>query len=284
MVAGWAAGFEFVGVRPFRGLVSGVVVVFEEVGAAAVDTAAAGPFTGDALLSRGGSSAAGARVHRALFGAVDQGADERPVDQPGDRVVVDRGAVIERAAITAHMHDDLVVQSLGVRDRNGQRIRPLLRDRRPTTCPFGFGRSVGLVAEQGRVDRRLFAAGEWEPFPREPAWDSSLYSSSSEHRHANPDVWRAYEEAGLRASSQRGDGLGIARFKLESNGPWLVVEEEVAGAMAAYGEAQPATRINAEADDTWATWIGWLRRASLGFWVEWQGRCVDRFASDRASG
>lgn len=136
--------------------------------------------------------------------------------------------------------------------------------------PYTLHFNIGAMAfcRELMTDFGMFAAGEWEPFPREPAWDSSLYSSESEHRHANPDVWRAYEEAELRASSQRGDGLGIARFKLESNGPWLVVEEEVAEAMAAYGEASPATRIDAEADDIWATWIGWLRRAGLGFWVE----------------
>ncbi len=94
-----------------------------------------------------------------------------------------------------------------------------------------------------------------------------MYGSEREHRASNPDVWRAYEEAERRASSQRGDGPGIARFKLESNGPWIVVAEEVDEALSAYARSSASVRADAEADEVWASWIAWLRRASLGFEV-----------------
>ncbi len=113
----------------------------------------------------------------------------------------------------------------------------------------------------------MLAGGDSEPFPLYPTWDRSMYGSEIEHRLANPDLWCAYEDAERRASSQRGEGPGIARFKLQSNGPWIVVAEEIRTALSAYDRVSPAARSDAEADPVWADWIGWLRRATSGFEV-----------------
>jgi len=94
-----------------------------------------------------------------------------------------------------------------------------------------------------------------------------MYGSEAEHRLANPDPWSTYEAAERRASSQRGKGAGIARFKLSSNGPWIVVAEEVAGAWSAYDRSSSTVRSDIEIDEIWRTWIAWLRRASQGFEV-----------------
>lgn len=128
------------------------------------------------------------------------------------------------------------------------------------------------IAAMGPCRKRMatfgmLAGGDHEPFPREPTWDKSMYGSAHEHRVSNPDVWRAFDDAERRASSQRGDGPGIARFKLESNGPWIVVAEEVDEALSEYSRSSAASRADAEADEVWASWIAWLKRAALGFEV-----------------
>ncbi len=102
----------------------------------------------------------------------------------------------------------------------------------------------------------MLAGGRHQPLPRWPSWDSTLFLSESEHRSANPAVWTVYEEAERQASCQRGSGPGIARFKLESNGPWIVVAEEVEGALLAYDAVGSHERFRAESDELWSMWIG----------------------------
>lgn len=126
--------------------------------------------------------------------------------------------------------------------------------------------AMGFCREQ--MDRfGMLAGGEHEPFPPFPEWDRSTYGSEIEHRLANPDVWEAYEDAEQLASSQRGKGSGIARFKLESNGPWVVVAEEIQTALSAYEGVSPSARVDAENDRLWEDWVGWLTRATSGFEV-----------------
>ena len=124
----------------------------------------------------------------------------------------------------------------------------------------GVGLCRRRMAELG-----MLAGGTPAPFPEYPSWNRSLYSSEAEHRAANKKVWEEYADNELSASSQRGQGLGIPRFKLESNGPWIVVEEEVRAALAALDRSDPA--ISVQGADVWTTWVAWLRRASSGFEV-----------------
>ncbi len=113
----------------------------------------------------------------------------------------------------------------------------------------------------------MLAEGRHEPFPQGPPWDRSVYSSENEHRRANPAVWSIYDEAEHRASCQRGAGTGIARFKLESNGPWIVVAQEIAEALSVYDGVSARVRSDAETDEVWGSWIAWLKRAGMGFEV-----------------
>lgn len=124
----------------------------------------------------------------------------------------------------------------------------------------GVGLCRMRMAELG-----MLAGGKPAPFPEYPSWNRSLYSSEAEHRAANPKVWEAYADAELSASSQRGQGSGIPRFKLESNGPWIVVEEEVCAALAVLDRSDPAASVRGP--DAWIAWVDWLRRSSAGFEV-----------------
>jgi len=55
---------------------------------------------------------------------------------------------------------------------------------------------------------------------------------------------------------------GIANFKLESNGPWIVTVSEIRGALDAYRLVPDEARADAEADEQWVCWIDWLRRSA----------------------
>jgi len=126
--------------------------------------------------------------------------------------------------------------------------------------------AAGFCREQ-MAEFGMLAGGQPRPFPSEPPWDRTMYLSSVEHRRTHPEVWRIYERAERDASAQRGEGAGIARFKLESNGPWIVVAEEVEQALTAYAAVSPSERQAVEPDEAWSAWIAWLRRANLGFEV-----------------
>lgn len=120
--------------------------------------------------------------------------------------------------------------------------------------------AMGVCREQ--MDRfGMLAGGEPEPFPSFPEWERSAYGSEIEHRLANPDVWEAYEDAEHLASIQRGKGLGIARFKLESNGPWVVVAEEIQTALSAYEGVSPSAQVDAEKRPALGG-LAWLAEAS----------------------
>lgn len=113
----------------------------------------------------------------------------------------------------------------------------------------------------------MLAEGAHAPFPPYPTWDRALYSTEAEHRHANPTVWEEYAADELAASKQRGTGSGIARFKFESNGPWIVVQEEIDGALAAFADHPREKQLAALGDPLFADWMSWLRTASAGFEV-----------------
>ena len=102
MVARGAAELEFVGDGVAGVVVAGVVVVFEEVGGAAVDAAAVA-FLDDALLADRGVPAAGRRVDRAAVGVVDQRSEEGRRCESFDNGVGDGSAVVEGAAVASYV-------------------------------------------------------------------------------------------------------------------------------------------------------------------------------------
>ena len=82
-VAGCAADFEFVDDGVLAGFICGVVVVFVQVVASAIDTSAVA-FFHDPFLACGGVSLFARGVDRVSFGVVDQYADERVRDELSD--------------------------------------------------------------------------------------------------------------------------------------------------------------------------------------------------------
>jgi hypothetical protein len=84
----------------------GIVVVAQQVGTAAIDTASVA-FTHDAFLPSRGMSLLARRVDRPTLAIVDQCSHERVGHELLDDAAGDGSAVIERAAIAANVQHNL---------------------------------------------------------------------------------------------------------------------------------------------------------------------------------
>jgi len=160
------------------------------------------------------------------------------------------------ATIRSAAYAEMSLEALG---RYHEAIRPYVLAM--NLAGIGFCRSqmtsLGMVCE-----------GSPSPFPSYPDLDYAACDSEQDDRLVRPEMWKEYDDAEFRASAQRGQGPGIARFKFETNGPWLVVAAEVEEALLIYDSTPSRVRTELEADEFWCAWIAWLRRAQGGFWVD----------------
>ncbi len=138
----------------------GIVVVLEQLTSTAVDAYAVA-LLDQALLPSGGVAVSPRGVDRTPFGVVDQHAQERLRRKPLDDALGDRLAVIERAAVAPNVQDHFRLDlGAALRDEFHQRIRALLRHRRPGTTIRGRVRGrVRGAPKYLRVDRSQQSAG-----------------------------------------------------------------------------------------------------------------------------
>jgi hypothetical protein len=142
VVAVRAALPEFLDDRSTRLLEGRIVVAFEEVGRAAVDTAAVA-LVHDAALTNRRMTAPTRRIDRPALRVMDQRPQERRRCDPLDDGARNRCPVIERAAIAPHVDNDLGDHpGAATGHQRDQRIRPLLRNRRPPRRVRGRARPV----------------------------------------------------------------------------------------------------------------------------------------------
>ena len=148
-------------------------------------------------------------------------------------------------------------------------LKPAVQQYYAAIEPYSFHcnlTGIGLLrSTMGRLG--MLAEGDPSPFPTSPQRSAGQYLSETAHRLANPGVWTEYQAAESAAMRQRGNGPGMARFKFLSNGPWIVLAEEVSQALHSYDAVAGIERQQAETNQLWVDWIGWLRTAASGFEV-----------------
>lgn len=132
--------------------------------------------------------------------------------------------------------------------------------------PYTFHLNLAAV---GRVRSQMesfemLAQGEPIPFPEFP---TPKALSIFKDRLRRPQIWREYDELEEAASCQHGEGTGIARFKLLSNGPWVITRTEIRESLDVYSRLPESDRAEFEKEPLWESWLAWIRAAEQGFGV-----------------
>ncbi|WP_200882750.1 hypothetical protein [Amycolatopsis sp. MJM2582] len=126
-------------------------------------------------------------------------------------------------------------------------------------APFQFHLNVmGMAAcREGMRRTAMTYEAEYRPFPAWPFADTEDWLSAAQDRRDE------YDSAERAASAQTVAGMvGIPEFKLMSNGPWIVGDQEIGQALERYATAPAVLRSELEADELWRDWLAWLRETS----------------------